>query len=244
MLLRRGSLYLLLLLRSASSHAQLNQGILRRNVEPEARFADSDSPVQGVRKMSDDEGEKFYLEYWQFESNLKTGAGNTSSTSAFSGRSLTQESQDEPGFSLAQFLARSHPLTPSLSGIENPGLSLRHLFGRDFKCPTGTNACLNINRSDRCCGSGDTCEVIQDTGHGTVGCCPKGQSCSRRVGSCQNGYTACSQALGGGCCIPGYECVEGGCKYYILLPGGQRHEMRMGYSNFKRCLCFTCDCNN
>ena len=216
MLLQRGSVFILLLLRSTVSHAQLNQGITRRNIDSETRLLSlSDSPVQGVRKMSDDEGEKFYFEYWQFETDSGNTHGNVSSPTNkdFNARSLTQENQDELGLSPAQFLARSHTLTPSLPGINDPGLALRNLFKRDFKCPAGTNACSDINRSDRCCGVGDTCEVIQDTGHGTVGCCPKGQSCSRRVGTCQSGYTACSRELGGGCCIPGYECVEGGCEY-------------------------------
>lgn len=191
--------------------------------------------------MSDDEGEKFYFEYWQFESNSETNTGNASSPANLDlGARSLEESQDGSEFSTAQFLARSYMLTESFPGLVDSGLSLRNL-ARDFKCPVGTNACLDINRSDRCCGVGDTCEVIQDTGHGTVGCCPKGQSCSRRVGSCQSGYTACSNELGGGCCIPGYECVEGGCKHYIHPVINKRLKWDV---DFNRCLCLRCDRDN
>ncbi|CAI7673681.1 unnamed protein product [Penicillium pancosmium] len=216
--LQHVSSILLLLSRLGIAHAQLDEDpILRRHAEIEARFADS--PIQGVRKMSEDEGEKFFFEYWQFEQALESTTGNLSSGAKMESRSLGQDWDEETGSSPVegQVLARSHLLTPSFSGIADPGFDLHNLFGRDFKCPTGTNACLSINRSDRCCGTGDTCEVIQDTGHGTVGCCPKGQSCSGRIGSCQSGYTACSKALGGGCCIPGFACVEGGCAYTSVV---------------------------
>lgn len=53
--------------------------------------------------------------------------------------------------------------------------------------------------------------VDADTGAGDVGCCPQGQRCSGVIGKCREGYTACLGELGGGCCIPGYECVRGGC---------------------------------
>lgn len=232
MLLQHVSAFVLLLSKLGFSHAQLDEGILRRHAEVEARFADS--PVQGVRKMSDDEGEKFFFEYWQFDQHT---AGNSSSSGEIDSRSLDQQGQgeDQTGSSPAQFLARSHPFTPSFSGLVDPGLSLRSLFRRDFKCPTGTNACLSINRSDRCCGSGDTCEVIKDTGHGSVGCCPGGKRCSGSVESCQSGYTACSKALGGGCCIPGYECVEGGCKYLSRISIFEK--MTTAEANLSRCLC-------
>lgn len=54
-------------------------------------------------------------------------------------------------------------------------------------------------------------------GAGDVGCCPEGQKCSGVIGRCAEGYTACSGALGGGCCIPGYECVRGGCTFPSFL---------------------------
>ncbi|KAJ5182392.1 hypothetical protein N7492_000008 [Penicillium capsulatum] len=104
--------------------------------------------------------------------------------------------------SSALLIPRSYPLEEAFHPSRRGWLK-----ARDFKCPTDTHACTNIHRSDRCCGLGSTCELVKDTGSGEVGCCANGSICSGVVGSCQRGYTACSSALGGGCCIPGYECV-------------------------------------
>ncbi|KAJ6130919.1 hypothetical protein N7512_003699 [Penicillium capsulatum] len=106
--------------------------------------------------------------------------------------------------SSALLIPRSYPLEEAFHPSRRGWLK-----ARDFKCPTDTHACTNIHRSDRCCGLGSTCELVKDTGSGEVGCCANGSICSGVVGSCQRGYTACSSALGGGCCIPGYECVPG-----------------------------------
>ncbi|KXG45526.1 Mitochondrial carrier protein [Penicillium griseofulvum] len=179
--------------------------ILQRNAAIASQLAAG--PALGVKKMSDDEGEKFFLDYWSF--------GDVPSYSNISERQLAED-----GFSPARFVAQSYPFGPSYSlgsdgdnqfiplGSSSSANNL--LETRDFKCPTGTSACTSIGRSDRCCGAGETCEIVADTGHGDVGCCPSWKTCSGMIGSCQNGYTACSQALGGGCCVPGYDCVPGG----------------------------------
>ncbi|GKZ18949.1 hypothetical protein AbraIFM66951_001909 [Aspergillus brasiliensis] len=161
--------------------------------------------------MTDDEGEKFFLDYWLFDEAYT--AGNTSDTS----NSL---SQSQP-YSLdttekVDFQPRSYPFRPSYPSdleVERRGWSehFSPLLRRDFKCPSGTNGCSSIDRPESCCSTGDTCVLVNDTGSGDVGCCPKGETCSGTIGSCQNGYSSCSSSLGGGCCIPGYECVTGGC---------------------------------
>lgn len=195
--------------------------IQRRNAEIEARLADE--LVYGVRKMSTDEGEKFYLDYWHFEDAVHGDGGlserdlagvNTTAASDANSQKKPVENTGN-GFSPAQFLARSYAFNPSFG----PEFGVRgsSLESRDFKCPSDTIACTSINRSDRCCSAGDTCVIVTDTGSGDVGCCPKGQTCSGTIGPCQSGYTTCSTALGGGCCIPGYECVEGGCKCIFPL---------------------------
>lgn len=173
--------------------------ILHRNAEIISRLAET--PAQGVRKMSTDEGEKFFLDYWQFLDNVQ----------GISERETSDETMDDETPEV--FLERSFPLQPpSLpSDLDNP------LHARDFKCPTGTYGCTSIGRPNRCCGAGETCVSVQDTGSGDMGCCPSGQTCSGQIGSCQSGYTTCSEGLGGGCCIPGYECVPGGCKYRNLF---------------------------
>jgi hypothetical protein len=191
--------------------------ILRRNAAIASQLAAG--PALGVKKMSDDEGEKFFLDYWSF--------GNDSSSG-----NITEGHVSDDGFSPARFVAQSYPFAPSYSlgtdgdsqflPWENSHSANNLLEKRDFKCPAGTWACTSIGRSDRCCGSGETCEIVADTGHGDVGCCPSWKTCSGMIGSCQSGYTACSQALGGGCCIPGYDCVEGGCecspRFPLLVP--------------------------
>jgi hypothetical protein len=206
-------------------------------------------PARGVRKMSADEGEKFFFEDWYFGDESRDSSGELSErdlyhriwngTGSSSGNFVTEskpEDEDEDGdgdgdgyaydYSPAQFIAQSFPFEPSFpplsgstlvsasdSASDSASEALSRLEARNFKCPTGTSACTSIGRSDRCCGSGETCEIVTDTGHGSVGCCPSWKKCSGTIGSCSGGYSACASALGGGCCIPGYDCVAGGCKF-------------------------------
>ncbi|CAG8942473.1 unnamed protein product [Penicillium salamii] len=180
--------------------------IFRRNSQVASRL--SEGPARGVRKMSDDEGEKFFLDYWDFMGS--TGDTDSQLPEGFNQTSLSTDFDN--GYSPARLVGRSFPFGSSTPSVFGDGLQARH-----FKCPVGTWACTSIGRSDRCCGSGETCEIVKDTGHGDVGCCALGKTCNGMVGSCAAGYTACSQALGGGCCIPGYHCVEGGCAYITVV---------------------------
>ena len=61
--------------------------------------------------------------------------------------------------------------------------------------------------------------VVQDTGLGPVGCCPKGTSCSGGVSGCTDGSTGCASDIGGGCCIPGFVCQGVGCEYSFSFWG-------------------------
>lgn len=158
-------------------------------------------PIRGVKKMSADEGEKFFWDYWQFDDGLSTQAtGNFSSP----------KDKDRKDIH-----TRSYPLQPALSIDQTHGWI--SLFQRDFKCPGDTEACTSISRPNRCCGAGDTCQLVQDTGSGDVGCCPAGQACSDMIGLCPGGYSTCPPAFGGGCCIPGYDCVQGGCELGLYI---------------------------
>jgi len=173
--------------------------IQRRNADIEADILRNNKPIRGVRKMSSDEGEKFFLDYWSYEGSGGLSIGNHTGTDVDDTYDNVQP--------------RSYPFQPaSINGAR--GLSL---FQRDFQCPAGTIGCTSINRPSSCCTTGDTCELVQDTGSGDVGCCPQGQTCSGVIGSCQWGYTACPASLGGGCCIPGYECVSDGCMFRSCL---------------------------
>lgn len=153
--------------------------------------------IRGVRKMSSDEGEKFFPDYWSYDSSDGLSMGNHTDTN--------DDDNLQP---------RSYPYQPASINLAR-GLSL---FQRDFQCPAGTTGCTSIDRPSSCCTTVDTCELVQDTGSGDVGCCPQGQTCSGVIGSCQSGYTACPAKLGGGCCIPGYECVDGGCMFCLCFP--------------------------
>lgn len=163
----------------------------------ESTFFVSEKPVHGVRKMSPDAGEKFFFDDWWFVDD---------SHEFLPEQDIADVDAEDPP--LALFIPQTHPFQEAISGSRHGWLE-----SRDFKCPTDTHACTNIHRSDRCCGLGSTCELVKDTGAGDVGCCANGKACSGVVGSCQRGYTACSRSLGGGCCIPGYDCVPGGCEY-------------------------------
>ena len=164
-----------------------------------------------VRKMSDDEGEKFYFDYWSWDdpffssSSSKRDVVNTSMTELVELQPaiLLHTSTDADSLLLVdkkQDYARS------------ARRALFMLLGRDFQCPTGTFSCTSIGQPDSCCGNGATCVIVQDTGLGVVGCCPAGETCGDTVSSCGAGYTSCASSLGGGCCIPGYTCVTGGCR--------------------------------
>ncbi|RDW76337.1 putative GPI anchored protein [Aspergillus mulundensis] len=153
--------------------------------------------------MSDDAGEKFYMHYWHYEEDAIA--------------SNTTDAQTE--LDRSSILARSYHFQPPFSLGPERFAELRSspLDRRGFECPAGTNACTAIGRSDSCCGTDETCVVVEDTGLGDVGCCPSGQDCSGTIGSCFEGYTSCPSSLGGGCCFPGYECVEEGCAHIVTI---------------------------
>ncbi|KAL4809698.1 hypothetical protein BDV18DRAFT_132621 [Aspergillus unguis] len=164
--------------------------------------------IQGLRKMGNDEGEKFFMHYWHYEEDDMVA----NSTEAQDGSSNTRIDR-------SSVLPRSHYFQPPFSpGSEDLfGWNSSSIDRRDFECPAGTNACTSINRSDSCCQTDETCVIVEDTGSGDVGCCPAGQDCSGTIGSCWEGYTSCSSSLGGGCCYPGYECVEEGCAHIVTI---------------------------
>ncbi len=151
-------------------------------------------PPLGMRKMSGDPGEKFYLDYWLFEDEVSRGVNE----------------------SLSPF-TNSFPLHGKYhndSSIIPRYLDLRRLalfHKRDYQCPSGTSACTSIGRTDSCCAIGSTCQIIPDTGLGDVGCCPAEETCGGSVSQCGSGYSSCPGYPGGGCCVPGYACVDEGC---------------------------------
>ncbi|KAL3480055.1 hypothetical protein BJX99DRAFT_46479 [Aspergillus californicus] len=164
--------------------------------------------ILGMQKMSDDEGEKFLMDYWHYEDDNVVA----NSTAVDDNNAHTETDR-------STVLPRSYPLQPPFGlGLERfSSLRLSPLFRRDFECPTGTYGCTSIDEPDSCCRTDETCVVVEDTGSGDVGCCPAGQDCSGTIGSCWEGYTSCSSSLGGGCCFPGYSCVDDGCARVVTI---------------------------
>ena len=156
----------------------------------------------GVRKLSGDVGEKFYMEYWGFEQEQDEQDWNTYSSWT---NTTIWISSDLP--------MRIHDQEQSSRLLKHlPGW---HLFSkRDFQCPSGTSACTSINRPNSCCAAGYTCQLVQETSssQGDVGCCPNGKTCGNALSTnCASGYTSCPNNPGGGCCLPGYACYDVGC---------------------------------
>ncbi|KAF2184309.1 hypothetical protein K469DRAFT_633651 [Zopfia rhizophila CBS 207.26] len=155
----------------------------------------------GVKKMSSDEGEMFFLDNWIFEQDERTSFGKRLDSVEHGNNSIT---------------SALPPLRPhSESRLLGPQFrfALRDsLLVRGFKCPEGTNDCSSIGAPNSCCGTSDTCISIPDTGFGTVGCCPRGMNCGGAI-SCDadNGYSSCPNSPNGGCCLPGYSCQDIGC---------------------------------
>lgn len=207
--------------------------ILKRNAIIEERLAQQQ--VAGVRKMSDDEGEKFFLHYWYFDD--ETGEyelGNVTNQKRDSDvieqntrwRDVEEETSEtwangsallpfRPSFPLHADYEQTAPFRLLGRYLGAPGGGgFSPLIKRAFQCPAGTYGCDSIGRPSSCCGAGETCQLIEDTGLGDVGCCPHGRYCSGGITSCKDGYSSCPNSPGGGCCIPGYKCVDSGCKSF------------------------------
>ena len=164
---------------------------VKRIVQIQKRL-EQQTPV-GMRKMSGDPGEKFMLDYWQFEETIQEYGNATIVTEVTAPLQLHGR------------LSHDIPILP-----RNPAARL--FDKRAYECPAGSYACTSIQRPDSCCGDGSTCQLTQDVGLGDVGCCPENEVCGGSVSSCPGGgYTNCPQNPGGGCCLPGYACDGVGC---------------------------------
>ncbi|KAM3082667.1 hypothetical protein ACMFMF_002322 [Clarireedia jacksonii] len=190
--------------------------ILRRGEDDTTK-----SPV-GVMKMSVDEGEKFFMEYWRYAENTQSKSAEETDTESLRTRDLKEEvrllaNASTPITFRAPFALhtedQSGPLTyEDLRMRERDSVAvLAILEKRDFKCPTGTSNCSSIGYPNSCCATGETCFQIQDTGLGPVGCCPSGGNCGGTITSCASPNTPCAADVGGGCCIPNYVCASIGC---------------------------------
>jgi hypothetical protein len=203
-----------------------DQPLIRRDIEIGQRLLHQ--PVKGIRKMSGDEGEKFFMKYWQFELESEAPAVNETEEALRSAKqrlrpNLIQDNEPTRNWANESFSCAPRPPFPFHSEEDSSRkLSLlgrhfrlpRALERRSFQCPTGTSACTSIGKPNSCCATGETCQIITDTGLGDVGCCEQGHTCSGELSrGCDSGLTSCPNNPGGGCCIPGYQCLDVGCKW-------------------------------
>lgn len=193
-------------------------------VERESQMASAAQPQWpiGVRKMSSDEGEMFFPEYWTLHAIHDSANGESNDAPHHAKLDRRKTSLRLLDLSPPDTLADNATLLPplqapfSLHTDEAQMPLLRRLFPfqkRQFSCPTDTNACTSINRPNSCCPSDEVCQLIPDNGNGDVGCCSQGQVCSQVVTTCQQGYPSCPGSQGGGCCVPGSSCTGVGCKF-------------------------------
>lgn len=165
--------------------------------------------------MSEDQGEKFYMEYWQFSED------SSQSTLKASLPLRARDNEEAMLLSNGSMVMSFRP--PFALHTENElgnmdlrarGAAVLALFEkRAFICPVGTLDCSAIGYPNSCCSTNESCFMIQDTGLGPVGCCPKGSSCGGTISNCNTPNTPCAANLGGGCCIPNYVCEGVGCRF-------------------------------
>ena len=193
------------------------------------RSDDQAQMVIGVRKMTEDEGEMFFPAYWTLAESEEQEAANIRRDEHETPRLVARDEVQHPQgnatmpplllqpFALHARLDLPESDQPALALIPRNFTGSAPLSPRGFACVDETNPCNSINRPNSCCGAGETCQLIADTGLGDVGCCAQGDSsCSDDVGGCSAGYQSCPGAQGGGCCIPGYSCEGVGCKYQTI----------------------------
>ncbi|RKF54959.1 putative gpi anchored protein [Erysiphe neolycopersici] len=175
----------------------------------------------GVMKMTADEGQKFFPEYWLYEgedplvdskdSHIRFKRDeDTNSTSAPMIPALRPLIQPKT----SSFLGKSQGLESKADRVlerRSADAVLATLQKRDFQCPTGTADCSAIGHPNSCCPLSDACFAIEDTGLGPVGCCRRGKKCGGTLNNCNASNTACPSNLGGGCCIQNYLCGGVGC---------------------------------
>lgn len=190
-----------------------DEALVRRDITVQRQL--QEHPPNGVRKMSLDEGEKFFLEYWTLGKvmSFNSSTEDTEELEEWNGRGNSSVHFPQPPFPVHMMSrARREPTSlPRIARFLHMG---PQPFKRDYSCPAGTSNCASIDRPNSCCPAGETCQIVQGNALGDVGCCADGQTCSGSVSQCQDGYTDCPNNPGGGCCIPGYRCDNVGCTFF------------------------------
>lgn len=169
-----------------------HEDVYRREIAVQQRLQE-ETPM-AVKKMSADPGEKFFLDYWAFADVTGISTNHT-----LPSLKCPVRPSSEDGFS---------PILPRYLDLRR----LSMLQQRDFQCVEGTYACTSIGYPNACCSAGYNCVLLdQNTALGNVGCCPQGETCGSAISECEAGYSSCPNYPGGGCCPPGYGCLDVGC---------------------------------
>lgn len=196
-------------------HFPGDERLVQKKLEVQGRIL-TQRPL-GLLKMRPVEGEMFFPEYWRFGSDEHVGPETASSDERDILRGWANATILDPLEAPLKIHRLHHkqqvPPRPVLGWLPRipRGLSTP-LSRREYQCPGDTFSCTDINQPNSCCPIGGACQMISGSELGDVGCCRKGQTCSQQVAGCLNGYTSCPASLGGGCCIPGYECIDVGCE--------------------------------
>lgn len=188
-----------------------HETLARRDDRVPERVANR-API-GIRRMSGDPGEKFFLDYWVFGDSDTKGASRTAEEHS-DGWGGAQGNVHGANVSTSQPLLPPYLLHSDHDRHDARGFLPRSILQRrDYQCPAGTSPCTGIRRPDSCCGRGQQCVLVEDTGLGDVGCCAEHARCAGRVSNCDvsEGYSSCPDSENGGCCIPGYQCDGVGC---------------------------------
>jgi progranulin len=192
------------------------------------------TPVS-VKKMSTDESEKFFPEYWGFEEHENQfailgggGMSNARNSPRIEHEDVQLSANDSRRLSFRPAFAFHATQESSFNQVQSEGnvaegrrrrrnsaATLALLENRALQCPNGTSPCSTI-APNLCCALGETCFTIPDSGLGTVGCCPNGATCEGNI-TCAVGNTPCDSKIGGGCCISGYVCADMGCEYNFSI---------------------------
>lgn len=185
-----------------------------------------------IRKMSPDQGEKFFHEYCAFDSTAsqqqaallapplpapKPAVAARQLFDLEDARAIAANSSTPlgPRPPFAPHLAQQPPDDSAWGWelVRRAAEALAGLERRQWECPGGTTACLNIGYPNSCCATEETCFIVTETGFPIVGCCPKGETCGGSVAPCPEGDVSCPASLGGGCCISGFVCQGVGCEF-------------------------------
>ncbi|KAH6845040.1 hypothetical protein B0I37DRAFT_446981 [Chaetomium sp. MPI-CAGE-AT-0009] len=177
-----------------------------------------------IRKMPADQGAKFHHEYCAFGDHQTFAPASHKPHAAIAARGAQDEDDARRIWANASAELLPRPPFALLSDSESQeesilagglfrraALALASLQKRQWACPGGTSSCSSIGFPNSCCGEGEKCMEVPDTGLGPVGCCPAGATCGGGITECADGSTPCGSSIGGGCCIPGFVCQGVGC---------------------------------